>query len=117
MESKCYGQGVTGSTPTPQEARAALAEARSQAARVRRADREFRWILFVIVALYLGVAAIMSVAGRRGGPIVGLALLATLLAAVIAWVWLALRFRAYSRAGILWYLWAIAAFISGTGSS
>ena len=64
----------------------------------------------MIADLYLAVAVVMSVAGRRGGPIAGLALLAFVLAAVIALVWLGLQLRAFSRAGILWYLWAIAAF-------
>jgi hypothetical protein len=81
-----------------------------QASRVRRADHLFRWILLVIAAMYIAVAVVMSIAGRRGGPTAALALLVIVLAAFAAFVWLGIRIRAYSRAGILWYVWAIAAF-------
>jgi hypothetical protein len=101
---------VIDSTPTPNEAKAALAEAGTKAAQVRRADRTFSRMLLVIVGLYIAVGAVMSIAGRRGGPIAAFSLLAIAVTALIAVVWLGLRLRAYSRAGILWYVWAIAAF-------
>lgn len=101
---------VAENTPTAQEARAALAEATSQAALVRRADREFRWILLVIAAFYLAVAGIFSVAGRRGGLLPSLALVFIVLAALVGIIWLGLRLRAYSTAGMAWYVAAIAAF-------
>ena len=97
-------------TPTAQEARAALAEANSQAALVRRADREFRWILLVIAALYLALAGIVSVAGRRGGPFAALAILVVVVASLVGIIWLGLRLRAYSTTGVAWYVAAIAAF-------
>jgi hypothetical protein len=101
---------VTDNPPTPQEARAALTEASTQAARVRRADLEFRSILLLIAGIYLAAAGIFSVAGRHGGPLPALILAILVLGVLIGIVWLGVRVRAYSRAGFLSYMFAIAAF-------
>lgn len=101
---------MTETAPTAQEARAALGVASSQAALVRQADREFRWILLVLAVFYLAAAGVVSVAGRRGGPFAAFALLFIVVASLGAIIWLGLRLRAYSTAGVLWYVWAIAAF-------
>ena len=97
-------------TPTPQEARAALAEAGSQAARVRRADHRIRWILLFIVAVYLVAAAIISATSRPGpsyGWLVALVLIVGGLVGTGLLIW---WIRVYSRAGILWFVGAAAAF-------
>lgn len=100
---------VTGSAPTPQEAQASLAEAGLQAAGVRRADQQFRSVLLVIGVTYLAAAGVFSFSGRRGGPFAWLILAIIVLGAAIGIAWL-VRIRAFSRTGILWYVWAIAAF-------
>jgi hypothetical protein len=101
---------MTDHTPTPQEARAALAEANSQSARVRRADHQFRWILLLLVAIYLVAAAIVSATSRPGpsfGWLVGLLLVGGGLVGIGLLVW---WIRAYSKAGIRWFTGAAAAF-------
>jgi hypothetical protein len=102
---------VTDNPPTPQEARAALAEASSQAARVRQADRQFRWILLSIAAIYLVVAGVMSATPwRRGGTTPGLAVLVIVIVGLAGTILLITRLRAYSRAGVVWFIVAAAAF-------
>ena len=98
------------SSPTPQEAQAALAEASSKAAQVRRADREFSWFLLIVAALYVAVGAIFSVAGRRGSPLALVMLALVVIGFVVGVVWIFMRLRAYSRGGFLFYMFAIAGF-------
>ena len=99
------------SPPTPQEAQAAVAEADSQAARVRRADQQFRWFLLGIAAAYVGGSAIISTSPRPGGSAVAwIALLVFLIGLIVAFVVLGLRMRAYSRTGFLSFLGAIGVF-------
>jgi hypothetical protein len=100
------------SAPTPSEAQAALAEANTQAVRVRHADHRLGWMLLAVAAIYLTVAAIMSTVSdpRRGGPVAGPAILAILLVGLIACVYVGLRIRAYSRGGVLLYFSGIAVF-------
>jgi cell division protein FtsX len=103
---------VSESPPTPQEAKAALAEASSQAARVRRADHQFRWFLLGVAAAYVGGSAIISTSPRPGGSAVAwIALLAFLIAWMVAFIAFGLRIRAYSRRGFLYFLGAYAAFV------
>ena len=98
--------------PTPREAQAALVEADTQAARVRREDHEFRWLLLVVAAVYVLGAGVVSLSpARRGGPMAGLALLVIVAAGIIGLILLGVRIRAYSRRGVLWFVLAIAAFI------
>jgi hypothetical protein len=100
------------STPTPLEARAALAKAKSQAVRVRRADHQLGWIVLGIAAMYLAVAAVVSTLPdpRRGGPVVGSAIVAIMVVGLVGLVFVGLRIRAYSRTAILLYFGGIAAF-------
>ncbi len=99
------------SSPTPQEAQAALAEASAKAARVRRADRRFRWILLSIAAIYLVVAAVMSASPwRRGGTSPGLAVSVIVIVGLVGTILLITTIRAYSRAGVVWFTFAAAAF-------
>jgi len=97
-------------TPTPRDARAALAEADSQAARVRRSDRHFRWILLTLVATYLVAAGIFSATSRPGPSFGWLILLVLVVGGVVGTGLLIWWIRAYSRAGILWLTGAAAAF-------
>lgn len=100
------------STPTPQEARAALSEATSQTVRVRRADHQLGWILLGIATTYLAVGAVMSTLPdlRRGGPVVGFAILAILIVGLAGLIYVGLRIRAYSRTAILMYGGGVIAF-------
>jgi hypothetical protein len=98
--------------PTPDEARAALAKANSQKALVRKADREFRWILFVVAAVYVVVAGLVSITfPRRGSPLAGTIALLVVAGGLAAIVVLGRRVRAYSTGGIAWYVAAIAIFL------
>jgi hypothetical protein len=103
---------MSDSAPTPLEAQAALAEANSQAVRVRHADHQLGWVIFGIAAIYLSVAAVMSSLPdpRRGGPVAGLAILTIFAVGLATCVFVALRIRAYSRTGILLYFGGIALF-------
>jgi hypothetical protein len=103
---------VSESAPTPLEAQAALAEANSQAMRVRHADHQLGWIMLAIAAVYLAVAVVVSTLPdvRRGGPVAGPGILAILIVGLIGVVYVFLRIRAYSRAGILLYFGGIAVF-------
>ena len=105
-------RAVSDSAPTPRDAQAALAEANSQAVRVRRADHQLAWMLLGIAAIYLAVAAVMSTLPdpRRAGPVAGPAILAILISGLVACIVIGLRIRAYSRTGILLYFGGIAAF-------
>jgi hypothetical protein len=103
---------VIDKAPTQGEAQAALAEADTQAALVRREDHEFRWLLLVVAAIYLLGAGVVSLSPtRRGGPIAGLALVIIVAAGIAGLIWVGIRIRAYSRRGVLWFALAIAAFI------
>ena len=77
---------------------------------MRGADRLFRWILLGIAACYIGAGAVISVRGRHGGPLAAVALGVIVLALLIGIVWIGLRLRAYSRIGLLAYVFGIAAF-------
>jgi hypothetical protein len=101
---------VVENAPTPEEARAALAEANKQATLVRRADREFRWILLIIAATYSAIALILSLSPHHGSTFSGIAIAGLFAAALIGLVWRGLRLRAFSRAGFLGYMFAMVAF-------
>jgi hypothetical protein len=105
-------QVVSDSAPTPLEAQAALAEANSQAVRVRRVDHQLGWTLLGIAAIYLAVGALMSTLPdpRRAGPVVGPAIMAILVVGLVGLVFVVLRIRAYSRTGILLYFGGVALF-------
>jgi hypothetical protein len=98
--------------PTPQEARSALAEATSQGALVRRADHQLGWMLLGIATIYLAIGAVVSTLPdpRRGGPVVGFAILAIVLVGFVGFVYVGLRIRAYSRTAIFLYFGGVIAF-------
>jgi hypothetical protein len=102
---------VSEQVPSPQEARDALAEASSQATRVRESDHQFRWILVGIATAYLLVGAVVSASpSHRGGNFAALAFLAIMLGGLVGGIVLISRIRAYSRVGVLWFAGACAAF-------
>jgi hypothetical protein len=103
---------VSGSAPTPREAQAALAEANSQAVRVRRADHQLGWIVLGIAAMYLAVGSLMSTLPdpRRAGPVIGPAILAVMVVGLVGLVFVGLRIRAFSRTGILLYFGGVGVF-------
>ena len=97
-------------TPTTEEARAALTEAGSLATAVRRADGQLRWILIVVAATYILVAAVLSSLPLRGSGLGDVVLLAFGLFGVAAIIVVGVRIRAYSRAGIYWYFGGMVVF-------
>jgi hypothetical protein len=103
---------VTENLPSPREAQAALTEANSQAARVRRSDHQLAWMLLGIAAVYLAAGGVISTLPslRRGGPVAGLAILAVVIVGVVGLVFIGLRIRAYSRTGVLLYFGGVAVF-------
>ncbi len=99
-------------SPTPQEARAALAEAAARSALVRRADRPLRLILLVVAATYLAIGGVMVLPWAHGG-IAALLILGAGLAAAIG---LSISVRAYSRIGMRTLLAAFAGFFVWNGA-
>jgi hypothetical protein len=87
-------------TPTPEEARSALAEAGVRALEIRRSDGQLRFILLAIAGVYLALGVVIGL-HPRGGPLAGppaLALFAGGLALAVVLGW---RVRAYSTMGML----------------
>jgi hypothetical protein len=103
---------VTENFPSPREAQAALTEANTQATRVRRSDHQLAWMLLGIAAVYLAGAGVISTQPslQRGGPVVGLAILAIVIVGVVGMVYVGVRIRAYSRTGIFLYFGGVAGF-------
>jgi hypothetical protein len=69
-------------------------------------------MLLGIAAIYLAVGGVISTLPdpRRGGPLVGLAIVAILIGGSVGFVFIGLRIRAFSRAGILLYFGGITVF-------
>lgn len=103
---------MSDTAPTPSEAKATLAEANRQAERVHRADHQLAWIVLGIAAIWLAVGALISTLPdpRRGGPVVGPAILAIMVVGLVGLVLVFLRLRAYSRVRILLYFGGVAVF-------
>jgi hypothetical protein len=91
---------VNDTTPTPEQARSALAEADSRALGVRRSDSQFRFILLALAATYLAIGVVV---GRfpHGGPLAGPTVLAIFAGGVALTVVLFWRVKAYSKPGVL----------------
>jgi hypothetical protein len=91
---------VNDNTPTPEEARSALAEVDVRALEIRRSDGQLRFILLAIAAVYLALGVVIGL-HPRGGPLAGppaLAIFASGLALAVVLGW---RVRAYSKMGML----------------
>lgn len=98
-------------TPTPQEARVALAAAAGQAAAIRRTDRQLGTILLGLAAAYVALGIVVGLSPAEGGSAFTLvAFLVFTLCAGVGFVALFWRIRAYSRTGIRWFTVACAAF-------
>lgn len=96
-------------TPAQRHALAALAEAASAAARMRRTDRQFAAILLAIAAAYLAIGVLVGLA--PADPRIGLvAILVILLGALGGGLILLWRIRAYSRTGVRRFTVSCAAF-------
>jgi hypothetical protein len=95
---------------TPEEARAALADAGNQATGLHRTDKQFRGILLWIAAMYLGIAVLVGLFPRGGKALVSAAVLTIFVGGVIAAFLLLWRIRAYSRRGIRWFTWSAFGF-------
>ena len=88
------------SAPTPEQARAAIAEADGRVVGVRRSDSQLRFVLLAIAATYVAIGVVV---GRfpRGGHLAGPTVLAIFGAGVAVAVVIFWRVRAYSKPGIL----------------
>jgi hypothetical protein len=98
-------------SPSPEDARASLQEAGSRAATIRRTDSRFKPILLLITAAYLVIGALVSASPRGGNAFVGVAVIVTFLAGFGGALYLMLRMKAWSRTGILWFVWSVALFV------
>ena len=96
--------------PTSEEARIALAEASGRAAGVRRTDKQFRWILLALAAVYLAGSAIVALFPHGGSRLAGIALVGTFAGGLVGIFVLFWRMRAFSRTGPVWFAWAAAGF-------
>jgi hypothetical protein len=95
---------------TPQEARAALADAKNRAAEVRRTDTQFRSILLVLAAIDLGAAVLMGLFPRGGSQFAGITLVGILVGGLLGGLFLLWRVRVYSGRGLRLFTWSCAAF-------
>jgi hypothetical protein len=107
---------MTDKSPTPQDARAALDEANSRAATVRRADSQLRLILWILATLYLATGALLSGNPRQGSVLIRDALIVIFLAGLAGTVYVMWRIRAWSRMGIVWLLGSVAVFLLWNGA-
>ena len=101
---------MSDTTPTPEQARAALAEAEGRALGVRRSDGEFRFILLALVVIYVAIGVVIGL-HPRGGPFAGPVVLAIFVAGAALTAVLFRRVRAYSKPGILRF----SLYLSGFG--
>jgi len=106
---------MTETSPTPQDARALLDEAKGRAATVRQSERQLRWTLLLIAAMYVVTGILLSFNPRQGSRPIGTALLITFLVALVLAVYLGWRVKAWSRAAVLWFVGAMAAFLVWNG--
>lgn len=105
--------GVSSREPTPQEARAAVAEIGQLKATVQNADRLFRPTLLAFAAASVGLRVAMVVLPAVAGVAGSIAVNLVLIAAVALVVLTQRRQRAYSRRGNLvfrasllsWVVW------------
>jgi predicted ferric reductase len=106
---------MTETSPTPQDARALLDEAKGRAATVRQSERQLRWTLLIIAAMYVVTGVLLSFNPRQGSRLIGTALLITFLVALAGAIYLGWRVKAWSRAAVLWFVGAMAAFLVWNG--
>ena len=101
---------------TPEQARAAIAEATAARAPVRGSDRVFAVRLLAFAGATVGLAALIAIFGLLPawmGPLEGMLAAAGLAAAVVLVLMVSTRQRAYSRGGnrlflaiiLVWVFW------------
>jgi hypothetical protein len=100
---------VSDTTPTPEQARAALAEADVRTYGVRRSDSQFRFILLALAATYVALGVVFGIA-PHGGPPAGAAVLGIVGAGILLMILLFRRVRAWSKPGVLRFALCCAAF-------
>jgi hypothetical protein len=86
------------STPTPEQARAALAEVHSRSAEVARSGSRYRFILLALAAANIGLGVVVGLNGRGGSVIADIAILVLFGGAIAVAVYVFWRVRAYSKA-------------------
>lgn len=101
---------MTGSLPTAEEAKNALADASDKATTVSRTDKQFRPILLVLAGMDLGAAALIGLFPRGGSLFAVVVFITVLAAGLIGSLLLLLRIRVYGRRGIRMFTVSIAAF-------
>ena len=103
---------MTETSPTPQNARALLDEAKGRAETVRQSERQLRWTFLVIAAMYVVTGVLLSFNPRQGNVLIGTALIFTFLVALAGAIYLGWRVKAWSHAAVLWFVGAMAAFLA-----
>jgi len=106
---------MTETSPTPQDARTLLDEAKGRAATVRRSERQLRWTLLLMAAMYVVTGVLLSFNPRQGSRPIGTALLITFLVALVLAIYLGWRVKAWSRAAVLWFVGSVLAFLVWNG--
>jgi hypothetical protein len=114
---------VNDSTPTPDSARAALAEVDRRASEVDREGSQYRLILLAIAALYIGAGVVVGFYPRGGSVIASVALLVLFGCAIFISLAVFWQVRAYSRAStrrfviacVVFTFWSAA--VTGVSSS
>jgi hypothetical protein len=96
-------------TPTPEQARAALVEAGARKDGVRRSDSQFRFILLALAAMYLALGLVVGIA-PHGGPPAGGAVVGIFGGGIILTILLFRRVRAWSKAGVSRFVICCSAF-------
>lgn len=96
--------------PSPQQARAAVAEVARHADRLRRTDGRFRLILLGLAALYVAIGLAVGLPRVEKPALNPGFVLLLFLGAGIVLVVTALRMPAVSRSGRTWFAWSCAAF-------
>jgi len=91
---------VSDTTPTPEQARAALIEADVRTYGVRRSDSQFRFNLLALAAMYLALGVVVGIS-PHGGPIAGKAVLGIFGGGIVLTILLFRRVRAWSKPGVL----------------
>src|SRR5260370_1325320 len=80
-----------------------LDEAEGHAEAVRRSERQLRWTLLLMAAMYVVTGVLLSFNPRQGSRLIGTALLITFLVALVLAIYLRWRAKAWSRTALLWF--------------
>src|SRR5260370_4728379 len=92
-----------------------LDEAEGRAEAVRRSERQLRWTLLLMAAMYVVTGVLLSFNPRQGSRLIGTALLITFLVALVLAIYLGWRVKAWSRTAVLWFVGSVLAFLVWNG--